>query len=372
MKMKRALIVGGVLAAMSGMAAFAVLAIPTQESSANKDPRQNPPLVRVATATMPAGSERGFTGSVAARVQSQLGFRVPGKIIERYVNDGEQVEAGDRLMRIDDTDLRLALTAKQKTVEAMRAVLVHAVEEEKRYAELSKRGLAASRQRYEQAKAAQDTAAAQLAAAQADARIAKNEAAYAVLTADTDGTVVETLGEPGQVVAAGQIVVRLARTGPREAVVHLPETVRPPLGSVAEATLYRTNSRRYSATLRQLSDTADPQTRTYEARYVLEGDAANAPLGATVTVRIPELKDKQEVDVPISAVLDEGNRTGVWVVDQDLSSVTFRPVTITRLGEETATVTDLRAGERIVALGVHLLADGQSVRTEPDVKGTNP
>lgn len=369
MKKNRAVVAVGILIAMSGVAA---LAIPTQEASAVKDPRLDPPVVRLATATSVAGSERGFTGSVAARVQSRLGFRVPGKIVERYVNDGEQVEAGDPLMRIDDADLLLALTAKRKAVEAARAVLVHAQAEEKRYAELSQRGLAASRQRYEQAKAARDTAAAQLAAAQADARVAKNEAAYSVLIADSDGTVVETLGEPGQVVAAGQIVVRLAQSGPREAVVHLPETVRPSLSSMAEATLYRSGEQRYTAKLRQLSDMADPQSRTYEARYVLEEDAADAPLGATVTVRIPIKSDKQEVDVPISAILDEGNSIGVWVVDRDLSNVAFRPITITRLGEETATVTGLRIGEQVVALGVHLLTDGQSVRTESDAKEINP
>tara|TARA_R110001592_G_scaffold325323_3_gene605251 strand:- start:3153 stop:4262 length:1110 start_codon:yes stop_codon:yes gene_type:complete len=369
MKTKRAVIAAGILIAISGVAA---LAISTQEAAAVKDSRLDPPVVRLATATRVAGSERGFTGSVAARVQSRLGFRVPGKIVERYVNDGEQVKAGDSLMRIDDADLRLALTAKRKAVEAARAVLIHAQEEEKRYAELSQRGLAASRQRYEQAKAARDTAAAQLAAAQADAQVAKNEAAYSILIADADGTVIETLGEPGQVVAAGQIVVRLAQSGPREAIVHLPETVRPTLGSVAEATLYRSGEQRYTAKLRQLSDMADPQSRTYEARYVLEGDAADAPLGATVTVRIPTKADRQEVDVPISAILDEGNSTGVWVVGRGLSNVAFRLITITRLGEETATVTGLRIGEQVVALGVHLLTDGQNVRTEPDAKEINP
>ena len=97
---------------------------------------------------------------------------------------------------------------------------------------------------------------------------------------------VETLGEPGQVVAAGQTVVRLAQAGPREAAVALPETIRPAIGSEAEATVYGGDERRFPARLRQLSDSADAQTRTYEARYVLEGEAAAAPLGATVTIRL--------------------------------------------------------------------------------------
>ena len=112
------------------------------------------------------------------------------------------------------------------------------------------------------------------------------------LCADADGTVVETLAEPGQFVSAGQIVVRMARAGAREAAVNLPETLRPALGSTAYAILYGAtadSATRYPARLRQLSDAADPLTRTFEARYVLDGVAATAPLGATVTVYLKEL-----------------------------------------------------------------------------------
>src|SRR5688572_24833631 len=98
---------------MSGAAAFATLAIPTQEASAVSDPRQEPPIVRLVMAAPVTGSERGFTGIIGARVQSNLGFRVPGKIVERLVDVGQEVKAGQPLMRIDDTDLRLALTAKR-------------------------------------------------------------------------------------------------------------------------------------------------------------------------------------------------------------------------------------------------------------------
>src|SRR3954464_736910 len=123
------------------------------------------------------------------------------------------------------------------------------------------------------------------------------------LLADADGTVVETLGEPGQVVSAGQTVVRLAQAGPREAVVALPETIRPAIGSVAEATVYGSDGLRYTAHLRQLSNSADAQTRTYEARYVLDGEAAAAPLGATVTLRLTGQANEPEIQVPLGAVL---------------------------------------------------------------------
>jgi RND family efflux transporter MFP subunit len=309
-------VLAGVLVAASGAAAFATFAIPAQEAAAVNDPRQEPPLVRLVTPTQVSGSERGFTGVVGAKVESNLGFRVSGKIVERLVNAGEDVKAGQPLMRIDDTDLQLALTAKRNAVAAARAVRVQVGADERRYAVLVKNGLAASPQRYEQAKAALDTATAQLAVAEAEARVAENEATYALLVADADGTVIETLGEPGQVVPAGQTVVRLAQAGPREAVIALPETMRPAIGSVADASLYGDDKHRYTAHLRQLSNAADPRTRTYEARYVLDGGAAAAPLGATVTIRLASQASEAELQVPLGAVLDDGHRTGVWTLDR--------------------------------------------------------
>ncbi len=362
MKKRPAVVLGGVLIAMSGAAAFATLAIPTQEALAVSDPRQEQPIVRLVTAAPVTGSERGFTGIIGARVQSDLGFRVAGKIVERLVDVGQEVKAGQRLMRIDDTDLRLALAAKRNAVDAARALVVQAEPDERRYASLLKDGWV-PRQRYEQAKAALDTAEAQLAAAEAEARVAENEATYAVLLADADGTVVETLGEPGQVVSAGQPVVRTAEAGSREAVVALPETIRPALGSAAEASVYGDDGRRYTAHLRQLSNAADAQTRTYEARYVLDGDAAGAPLGATVTIRLASKARQPEVQVPLGAVLDDGEKTGVWVFDSATSTVRFQSVRLVRVTSETAVVSGLNSGDPIVSLGAHLLQEGARVRT---------
>lgn len=329
------------------------------------DPRLKPQLVQVAVVKPAAASERAFTGVISARVQSNLGFRVAGKIVERLVNAGQEVKAGQPLMRIDETDLRLALTAKRNAVAAARASAVQLDADERRYASLLTKEWV-SRQRYDQAKAASDTAKAQLAAAEASARVAENEATYSVLVADADGTVVEALGEPGQVVSAGQTVVRLAQAGPREAVVALPEMIRPAIGSVAEASVYGSNGRRYTAHLRQLSDSADAQTRTYEARYVLDGEAAAAPLGATVTIRLASQADQPEFQVPLGAVLDDGRKTGVWVLDRAASTVRFQGVKLVRLSGETAVISGLSSGDPIVSLGAHLLQEGARVRTASD------
>jgi hypothetical protein len=163
---------------------------------------------------------------------------------------------------------------------------------------------------------------------------------------------------------AGQTVVKLAHSGPREAAVNLPETLRPAIGSKAYATLYG-GTARIPVRLRQLSGAADAQTRTFEARYVLEGAAANAPLGATVTVHLSGDAGADALQVPIASVLDQGKGPGIWLLNPSTSTVSFQPVQVRRLGEELATVSgNVHAGQQVVALGVHLLHDGQRVRVE--------
>lgn len=333
------------------------------ESSSAKDPRTLAPLVRVSQVLGSSEVSRSFTGVVSARVQSDLGFRVSGKVLERLVDTGQTVKRGQPLMRLDPVDLGLQARAQQEAVAAARARARQTSDDEARYRDLVAAG-AISASGYDQVKAAADTAKAQLSAAQAQADVARNASGYAVLLADADGVVVETLAEPGQVVSPGQTVVRLARAGQREAVVQLPETLRPAAGSVAQATLYGNTAETVTAKLRLLSDSADRVTRTFEARYVLEGTLASAPLGSTVTLRIAaDARSGPALQVPIAAVHDSGKGTGVWVVAGEPAKVAWRPVEIVGLSDDTAHVSgDLRMGERIVALGVHLLHDGEEVR----------
>jgi multidrug efflux pump subunit AcrA (membrane-fusion protein) len=120
------------------------------------------------------------------------------------------------------------------------------------------------------------------------------------------------------------------------------------------------------AHLRQLSDAADPSTRTYEARYVLDGEASLAPLGATVTVSVATGGTTEAVEVPLGALYDNGQSSGVWVVDPHSSSVLWRAVQVRRFAEETAVVSGVESGERVVALGAHLLHQGERVRLADD------
>lgn len=342
------------------LASAAVLAL-SACSKGEADPRTGPQLVRIATVQGAGDVGRSFTGIVSARVQSDLGFRVPGKIVARLVDTGQAVRRGQPLMRIDSTDLALARSAQAGNVEAARAKALQTAADEKRYRDLVSAG-AVSASTYGQVKAAADAAQAQLKAAEAQAGVARNEAGYAILLADADGIVVETLAEPGQVVAAGQVVVKLARSGAREAIIDLPETVRPAIGSTARAIAFA-GDRTGTAHLRQLSDAADPQTRTFEARYVLAGAAARAPLGSTITVEITERRSAGSMQVPLAAIYDNGKGPGVWIVSGAQPQVRWRPVRLVGVGEETATITGgLRAGERFVALGAHLLHEGEAVR----------
>jgi len=330
---------------------------------ADADPRTAPPVVRVAQAGGAEGSDQEFTGVVGARVQSDLGFRVAGKVVARLVDARQTVRRGQPLMRIDATDYALATQAAAGTVAAARARAVQTSNDEKRYRDLVSAG-AVSASAYDQAKAAALAARAELSAAEAQARVSRNDANYTVLVADADGVVVETLAEPGQVVDAGQTVVRLAHSGQREAIVALPETLRPPLGALAHDGLAGILAGQ--ARLRQLSDAANPATRTFEARFVLDGPPANAPLGSTVVVSLATPGTAAVISVPLGAIYDRGHGPGVWIVGGRSSpKVSWRPVQLASLGDETAEISaGLRPGERIVALGAQLLHEGEAIRVD--------
>ncbi|WOB50882.1 efflux RND transporter periplasmic adaptor subunit [Xanthomonas hydrangeae] len=336
---------------------------------AQPDPRTAAPLVRVATVGDASSAARSFSGTVAARVQSDLGFRVSGKVSERLVDAGQSVKRGQPLLRIDPVDLQLAARAQQDAVAAARARAQQTADDEARYRDLRGTG-AISASAYDQIKAAADAAKAQLSAAQAQADVARNANRYTDLLADADGVVMETLVEPGQVVAAGQPVVRLAHAGRREAIIQLPETLRPQVGSVAQATLFGNAAVSVPATLRQLSESADRLTRTFEARYVLDGALADAPLGTTVSIRVPAsaasdatASTQTGLQVPLAALFDAGKGTGVWVIAGNPAKVSWRPVTVLGLDDDHANVAGkLARGECIVALGAHLLREGEQVR----------
>ena len=345
---------------MIGVAGLALAACSPAETAVP----QEPPLVQTIAVAPAAGAIARYTGVVRARTESNLGFRVGGKIFERLVDPGDHVRLGQPLMRLDRTDFTLALNAARASVEAARAQMIKAKADEERSRKLVGDGWT-SKQTYDQNKAAADAAIAQFASAEAQASQIANQAGYSELQADADGVVMEVPSEPGQVVAAGQTVVKLARDGAREAEVFLPEGSRGLAQGTASATLYAEGETTYQARLRELSATADPATRTYRARYILLGGGETAPLGATVTLRLKpdQAAPTTSVSIPLGALFDQGGGSAVWRYDAETQTIAAQPVAVARLSAESAeVVSGLNPGDQIVALGAHLLKAGQKVR----------
>ncbi|MBX3738492.1 MAG: efflux RND transporter periplasmic adaptor subunit [Candidatus Didemnitutus sp.] len=341
------------LAGAVGTASLALLGCSRSEVKPNANAPRVVRAVQVDASRQIAHETTSYTGVVRARTESNLGFRVAGKIAERLVNAGDAVKKGQPLLKLDPTDYELAL-------QAARAVHQQAALELERVRVLVEKR-AESRDALERASAAAETSAAQT------AQIA-NQASYTTLFADADGVVMSTLAEPGQVVAAGQPVLVLAKNGLREAAVDIPESSLDRIsGAKATAQLYLNAALNVPATFREISGVADPVARTYQARYVLDGDAARFPLGATITVRISTAKDAAQptLEIPLGSLLDRGDGASVWVIDPKTSAVAKRSVTIAKLGEETASISGgLQPGETIVGLGAQLLQAGDVVRAE--------
>ncbi len=344
---------GLALVAMATLGGLALSGCSRGEATASPVAPRVVRAIQVDSARHGAVQAMHFTGVVRARTESNLGFRVAGKIAERLVDAGETVRVGQPLLKLDPTDNQLALQAaravqKQTALELERVrVLV-----EKR---------AESRDALERA-----TAAAEASAAQAE-QLA-NQTSYTTLYADAEGIVMSTLAEPGQVVAAGQPVLLLAKDGRREAAVDIPESSLERIrGGNATAQLYLNAELRVPATFREISGVADPVARTYQARYVLEGESSRFPLGSTVTVRVATGGEEvpSTFEIPLGSLIDRGDGASVWVIDPKTSAVTKRPVSIAKLGAETASIIrGLQGGDVVVALGAQLLNTGEMVRVE--------
>lgn len=323
------------------------------------------PRMVLATEVHPAaGRGATFTGVVAARTESELGFRVAGKVIERRVDPGERVSKGDILLVLDVDDFELALRAANNRVRSAQASLRQSQDDEKRYRQLVETG-AVSRRSFDEVVTGLRVAEANMASARADAAQVENQRGYSTLAADADGLMTDVLVDTGQVVAAGQVVARLAHSGAREAVISIPETQRHLADHAAAAQLFGDPDTVIPAKLRELSASADSVTRTYRARYVLEDGDTPLAIGATISIHLDDSSGSALSRVPLGALYDRGEGTGVWVID-DASTVHFTSVKIASLGQEYALLSDgLSEGQQIVALGAHLLHEGDSVRLLP-------
>jgi len=352
----------------SPIATFAALALlpllaacGDEATSATPKPARPVQVQRVAYQSEDASRE--FVGVIRARYETDVGFRVAGKITARVVNVGDRVRAGDVIARLDPQDLRLQVESAQAELGAATSNLTQTTADEARFATLKARGYAAISD-YDRKKAAMDEASGRLERAQRALDLARNQLAYAELAADADGVITATPAEPGQVVAIGQPVVRLARHGEVEAVIALPETwLAEARESQAAVRLWSGPQRRYAARLRELSPQADPMTRTYAARFTIEDPDNNVALGMTATVTLSHAADAPVAKLPLSAILNRGKGPAVYVVDQS-GELGLRSVTVASFTADAALVTSgVSEGDRVVTLGVQKLDPGQRVRT---------
>jgi RND family efflux transporter MFP subunit len=305
---------------------------------------------------------REFSGVVRARHETDLGFRVAGKIVARSINVGDTVHAGEVVARLDPKDLNLQVESAQAELTAATSNLADASAEEARYANLKTRAAVAAAD-YDHKKAAKDEAEGRLERAQRALDLARNQLDYAELKVDVDGVITATLAEPGQVVNIGQGVARLAHHGTKEAVVALPETwLDEARKSSATVSLWADPGRSFKAHLRELSPQADAATRTYAARFTIEDPDDTVALGMTATVRLARPSPGKIAKLPLSAILNRGTGPSVYLVD-GAGALVLRPVTVASFTENAALVSDgVADGDQVVTLGVQKLQPGTPVR----------
>lgn len=303
--------------------------------------------------------ERRFTGTVVARYETPVSFRVGGKVLLRGIEVGSAVQSGQVLMQLDPADLRAAVRAAEAALAAARSEETRAAAEESRYARLLGDGWVAQGA-YDRALATLDAAREAVKAATARLSVAGNDLAYASLTADAAGIVTAIMAEAGQVVAAGQPVATLVRHGAVEAEVGIPEGQVDDLdGWSASASVWSAPDLWSAATLREIAPVADPIGRTHRARFSLT-DAAD--LGATVTIRLRRESGTPLTPLPTTALAYRDDQPLVWIVTRDGAGVQPHPVTVESIGAEVVWLTGVPDGAAVVTLGVHRLDAGLTVR----------
>lgn len=310
------------------------------------------------------GSAHEFAGEVRPRLESRLGFRVAGKIVQRQAEVGQRVKPGQVLAQLDPQDYRLAAEAARAQVAAASTNRDLAAADFKRFSTLRDQNFISGAD-LERRETALKAAQAQLEQAQAQLASQSNQAGYTRLVADVSGVITAVEAEPGQVVTAGAPVVRIAQDGQRDVVFAVPEdkvaAIRP--NSDVDVRVWA-NGATVAGKVREVAASADPVTRTYSVKVSLE-PSGQPPLGATAYVAPQSLSQAgaQVIKLPTSALRQDGNATAVWVLDKSSMTVRSQPVQIaTADGNEAVIARGVEPGMLVVAAGVHVLAPGQKVR----------
>src|SRR6266536_283641 len=322
-----------------------------------------PVKVAVIGAAAP-GHTLSYSGVVRPRIESAIGFRVPGKIVERTINVGDRVEVGQVIARIDDTDLKLAEDSAKAIVAGARTRRDVASDNLDRAEALLPKAIIA-KAIYDTRRNELDAAAAALDSAEAQLRQAANAVEYATLKADHAGIVTAVTGEPGQVVSAGQSVVMLAHAGEMEIAVAVPEQDAGYLkiGQPAKITLWAGPRMSIEGRIREIAGQAEAASRTYSVRITVNAPPRTMGLGMTASVAIRIDDQAAPVVVPLTAVTESDGSPVVFVVDPANRAVRRTPVVVGAMVEDGVSIAEgLHGGEFVVTAGVQFLRDGMRVR----------
>jgi RND family efflux transporter MFP subunit len=306
--------------------------------------------------------ERSFVGAIKPRIETDVGFRVAGKVARRLVEVGQTVDAGQPLATLDEVDLKLQAEQSEAELRAATGVLAQAAAAETRTQELRGKGWATDAQ-MDQAAATADEARARLNRAQRSLELTNNALSYATLVADTKGVVTATLIDAGQVVASGQTAIRIARLGEKEAVVAIPETLlnRAKEGA-ATVSLWSEPNKKYAARLREIAPSADPATRTYLAKFSLPDADDHVSFGMTATLTLSDPAVTRVARLPLSALFSAGGDPSLYTVDEQ-GEVVLRPVAVKSYDSQDVVISGgVAEGAQVVVLGVQKLDPAQKVR----------
>jgi len=304
-----------------------------------------------------------LTGEVKPRTETVIGFRVAGKIVERRAEVGMQVQRGDVLARLDPQDLSLQTQVVGAQSAAAQTELAQQLADLARFESLLQQGFI-SQAEFDRRRNAVDLARARVDEVRSVQRSSRNQLDYAAIRADEAGIVTAVEAQRGQVVAAGQPVLRLAPSGAREVAVTVAESRLAALQAAQDlsVSLSAVPGRVYKGSLREVSPVADPATRTYAARIALldADEAMRLGMTARVTARGAA---QPALAVPLTALYRQGGKTAVWVVDPTRATVKLATVEVAAVQEDrVAIAAGLKAGDTVVTAGVQKLQAGQQVR----------
>jgi RND family efflux transporter MFP subunit len=339
------------------------LALASGEPAAPADPKPSVPVRVTAVHLQPAERAARIAAVVAPRIEASIGFRVGGKLAQRLAEVGDRVEAGTVLARLDPADLRLQAAAADASLASAAADAANARADFERYARL-RQGQWTTQQEYDKRKAAMETADARARQAEAQQRLAHDNAQYAALVADGPGIVTAVLAEPGQVVSEGQAVFKIARAGEVEAVADVPEQDAARLREARLAVeLWSLPGVTVTGHLRELAPSADADTRTYRAKVALDTPPPSVRLGMTATLVIQGGEAGTVAVLPATALASRDANPAVFVLKPGGDALELRPVRVAAYAGDRVVLSDgVAEGDRVVTAGVQKLDTTQRVR----------